>query len=507
MSSRQSFLKGALILMLASILVRTLGFVYQVVIVRLIGTEGIGIFNMIYPLYVTALLLTTAGLPTAIAKYIPEIITVSGQKSAENMLARSITTLVIISSLVSLLLLFFSPLLIRHFYTDFRVIPSFLILVILLPIVASASAIRSYFQGLQDMRPTAYNQIVEQVIRFTSGIALVYFLHDYGLVWATVGLASAIFLSEVGGLIYLRKLYHKQALTGKLVALPKIALLSKLFSFGVPLTITRVIHTLLTTLEANLIPRQLIRFGSTLSQATSFYGELTGVAFTLLMIPSTLSFSLATSLVPSISAANTQRQKGQLAKRTTDAISITLLAGVPCAIILYFWGPYMTTLLFQSHQAGVLLQTLTFGCIFLYLAQTSSGILQGIGLVKTIFMTTLISGSIRLFGIYYFGCNPVLGLYGIPLCYVTGYFVLALLNLTVIKIKTGFKLDFSLCLRLGIAGLLLYKLLDISKILVQDNCFNLVVLTILYVFLFFLLLLIMGDKYSRLILHQFRKER
>lgn len=499
---KQSFLEGAFILILASFLVKALGFLYQILIVRLIGTEGIGIFNMIYPLYITAMVITTMGLPLAISKFVAEETAHHGEVAAEKILGMSITCLLVIGTVGGFILLFISPKIILHFYTDPRIIPSFLLLIPTLLLVSISSAIRGFFQGLQDMRPTALTQLIEQVIRFFTGLILVYLLYPYGLTWAAVGLALGILLSELGGLIYLWNIYKKSSSSGKIYLRPSLSILRKLFAFGIPITITRLVSTFVAAIEASIIPKQLMAAGKTLSQATSFYGELTGVALTLLTIPSTLTFSLATTLVPAISEAQSKHQSRLMGQRTSDALGVTLLAGVPCAIILFYWGTPLSSLIFNVQDAGYILKILALGSVFLYIAQTTSGILQGIGYVKLIFTTTLLSSLIRISGILYLGGNPDIGIIGIPISYVAGFITLALLNLLIIKRKTGLTFPVGSFLRLLVAGFLLRLILIHTTYLIEDNLLLLIILTLIYVFGFFLFLLVTGDRYVRLILWQ-----
>ncbi|MCR4442728.1 MAG: polysaccharide biosynthesis protein [Peptococcaceae bacterium] len=499
---KQSFLKGAFILVLASVIVKALGFLYQIIIIRLIGTEGIGIFNMVYPLYIAALVIITAGLPLAVAKFVSEETARSNYPAAEKTLGMAAVALLLLATCGAFLLIIFSPRLIRALYTDTRVVPSFLILAPSLVLAALSSSVRSFFQGMQDMRPTAAAQLVEQVIRFALGIALVHFLFPFGLTWATLGLSLAILCSEIGGFIYLWYHFQKNSHTGRLLALPSPPALFKLFSFGLPVTVTRTVSTIMTAVEAGLIPRQLMKAGFSVSQATSFYGELTGVAFTLLMIPSTLSFSLATSILPAVSEAQSKKHSELLQQRVSDALGITLLAGVPSALILFYWGPHMTSLLFNAHQAGFLLRILALGSIFLYLAQTSSGILQGMGSVMTIFFTSLASGVLRLSGIYFFGSHPVHGLTAIAFSYVTGFVVIAFLNLLAVKQKSGFCLEPVFYMRLFLASLVVVFLLKSTTPLLGENVLVLILLTLLCGAVFFTVLILSGDKYSRIILGQ-----
>lgn len=503
--AKQSFLKGALILLLASIIVKAMGFLYQILIIRMISPEGIGIFNMIFPLYITALVLTTAGLPLAVSKFVAEEMATGKYVHAQKIFGTAITLLFIFSTVITFLFILSAPQLIKSLYADPRVLPAFLFLLPTLLLVAISSVIKGFFQGLQDMRPTALSQLIEQVIRISSGFLLIYFLHPYGLTWAAVGLSLAVFLSELGGLIYLVTLYKKN-ISPQLFHKPSLAILKRLFSFGIPITITRLVSSAVAAIESSLIPHQLRKANFTLSQTTSFYGELSGIAFTILAIPSTLTFSLATTLVPAISEAQSKKQAQLLCQRTSEAIGITIIAGVPCGLILFFWGPLITKLLFNVTQAGELLRILALGSIFLYLLQTTAGILQGLGYVKTNFLTTLVGGIIKLSGIYLGGAHPFFGPSRIALSYVASYLAVSLLNLAIIKRKTGLILQEGFLRRIFLASLLLCFSLTSCYNLVSQNLLLLILLTLLLALLFLATLFFTGDKYSQLILtHLFAK--
>ncbi|HHY06894.1 MAG TPA: polysaccharide biosynthesis protein [Clostridia bacterium] len=503
--TKQSFLKGALILLLASVLVKFLGFLYQILIIRLISPEGIGIFNLVFPLYVTALVLTTAGLPLAVSKFVAAEVAAENYQQAEKIFGTALTLLFIFATIITFFFILMAPKLINFLYTDPRVLPAFLFLLPTLLLVSIASVIKGFFQGLQDMRPTALSQLIEQTVRISSGLLLIYLLRPYGLTWTAVGLSIAIFLSELSGLIYLVTLY-KNKISRQLFHKPSLAIIKQLFSFGIPITITRIISSTVVALESSLIPRQLKKAGRTLSEATSFYGELSGVAFTILAIPSTLTFSLATTLVPAISEAQSKQQKQLLSRRTSEAIGITIIAGMPCGLILFYWGPLITKLLFNVTQAGELLKILALGSIFLYLLQTTTGILQGLGCVKTIIFTTLIGGIIKLFGIYIGGGHPFGGPSRIALSYVASYFTVSLLNLFIIKRKTSLKLQPGFFLRLILASILLSFALTYGYDFVSQNVLCLILLAPSLALLFLLILFMTGDKYSHLILtHLFQK--
>ncbi len=500
--AKDSFLKGAFILVMASGLVKIIGFIYQIIIVRIIGTEGIGVFNMVFPLYITAMVITTAGLPLAVSRSVAET---NDEKESQKILGMALTLLTLLSTGGALFLILFSPFLISKLYADPRVIPCFLVLTPSLLLVAVSSGFRGYFQGTQDMRPTAITQLVEQVVRFVTGLTLVALLVPYGLTWTAVGLASGILLSEIAGLIYIWHRYKTNISGHKLIAWPSFTVMHKLFSFGIPVTVTRLVLTLCMALEASLIPQQLMKAGFSLSQATSFYGELTGVVFTLITIPSILTFSLATTLLPAIAEAQSQKQANLLSQRTADAIGITLLAGIPSILVLFFWGPVLSQLLFNVTQAGVLLRMMSCGCIFLYLSQTMSGIIQGLGYVKIIFFTTLLGGLVRISGIYYLGAQRDTAETAIALSYVLSYVITCFINLAVAKNKTRFALNYSLYFRLFASSVILAILLFMTKPMIQRNLMVLLALSAFLVGIFYLVMFLTGDKYVRLIMESVKK--
>ena len=133
-------------------------------------------------------------------------------------------------------------------------------------------------------------------------------------------------------------------------------------------------------LEASLLPLTLQKIGFTINQAAAMYGQFSGVSMTILSVPTILTFSLAISLVPAISEAEAQGKLSSLQFRTTESLRLTFLLGLPAVVALLFMPAELSTLLFNIPEAGSTLRILGFGGIFLYLCQTSNGILQGLGL-------------------------------------------------------------------------------------------------------------------------------
>lgn len=446
--TKQSFVQGALILFIAGVFVKIIGFVFQITIIRLIGTEAVGIYNMVFPVYMTIIVISTAGLPLAISKMVANQIGLGNVKGALKIFKIALSLLIVLSLTFTFVLLFISPFLLKSLYNDPRVIWCFYAMIPGIIIVPICSAFRGLFQGLQEMLAPALTQCIEQVIRITSALFLIKILEPYGIKMIAVGLSLSMILGELVGLIIIYILYKfkKRKLrkislnkeTGKNISTKEI--IKELFTFGFPTTLTRVTNSLVFTFEATLIPIALQKCGFNINQAASIYGQFSGVSMSLLTIPTVLTFSLATSLVPSISEAEAQGKISALQFRSSEALRLTYLFGLPMMMILLLKASSLSNILYNLPEAGITVRYLAFGALFLYLAQTSNGILQGLGLVKTVFINTIAGAIIKVAGIVFLVKIPDLNINGAALSFSLSFFVVCILNLTAIYNKTGFQL-------------------------------------------------------------------
>ncbi|MGZ4112450.1 MAG: oligosaccharide flippase family protein, partial [Tumebacillaceae bacterium] len=118
--SKQSFLKGAAILVAASLITRVLGFVYKIFLSRMIGAEGIGLFSTVFPILSLVLTLTTAGLPTAIAKLVAEALVEEDVRRVKRIVTVSMKAVLTLAIFFTILLVVLSPWLTNHVLTDRR---------------------------------------------------------------------------------------------------------------------------------------------------------------------------------------------------------------------------------------------------------------------------------------------------------------------------------------------------------------------------------------------------
>lgn len=413
---------------------RFLGFIYRVLTIRFLGAESVGLYETVFPTYLLFLVIATSGVPVALANLVAAARAQGNFSQIKRLFCLSFGFLLGSGIFFNFLLFEAAPLLATHFFPDPRAYGCFLMLTPALTLVALSSAFRGYFQGFQQMAPSALGQVFEQVARVCCGLFLAHKFLPWGVSFAAVGLAAGTVLGEAVGLVYLVCNYFYQRLSlpqGKEESpSPSFFFLSRaLAKFSFPVTLNRAAATFVLSLEAVLIPSCLQKAGYSPSEATRLYGEFTGAALPLLHLPTIFSLSLATALVPAISEALAWKNLRLLLHRSRTALYFTFLTGLPCAVIFYLFGVPLTVLLFGTSGAGEALQTLAWGAVFLYLQQATSGILQGLGKVNLNLWNSLWGAAVTLGGIYILVALPRYGIQGAALAFSGGAITGALLNL------------------------------------------------------------------------------
>lgn len=445
MSSRHSFVEGALILTAAGLSVRFMGAGLRVFLAAIMGDEGIGLYQMAYPVYTALLAISTAGIPIAVSKLVAEYIACRDYRGAYRVFQTALLVLIILGAFFSLLLYYGAGYFVQGILKDQRAYYPLVSISPAIFLVTVMSAFRGFFQGQQEMKPTALSQVIEQVGRVVLAITLVYLLIPKGVEFAaagaTFGAVSGAFFSLLL-LLYIffrsRKSFlekmRNQAMTYNFSWLE---VLHRIVVFSIPITLGSLVIPLINLVDLSVVPYRLHVAGFATEQATALYGQLTGMANSLIQFPIILTISLAMSLVPAISEAQALNSPSLIRKRTGLAFRITLFFSIPAAFGLFVLAEPTTAVLFDNVQAAYPLSILAFGIIFLSLYTATSGILQGLGRTLEPVKNMLVGASVKFILSWFLTAVPELNIGGAALSTVIGFSLASLLNIRKVSGLTG----------------------------------------------------------------------
>jgi len=437
---QKSFIKGAAILSIAGLIAKVMGFVYRVVLTRLIGAEGMGLYQMAYPLYTILLVISRSGIPVSLAKLISGRLAVDERRAAFKIFKVGRQMAVVIGLVFSIIMILLAKPLIGLLKWDPRVYYAIIALAPAIFFVSLMATYRGLFQGLQDMKPTAISQVIEQLARMITMIALVYLLVPYGKDFAAAGATFGAVTGSIAGLFTLLYIYYrrrneiwKYVSEGSLKSSSNREIVKQIAAFGIPITIGALVQPLMNLVDTILVPQRLQVAGYAVEKTTALFGELSAVAMTLVNFPTIITVSLAASLVPSISEAFALG-KGKLIKhRTETGLRLAILISLPSSTGLYLLARPLTDIIFNVPTAASSLRIVAWGVLFIALQQTSSAILQGIGKTgipaRNLLIGAVVNGIIN----YTLTAMPQYGIRGAAFGTTTGFAVAAFLNLIYLK--------------------------------------------------------------------------
>ncbi len=451
--SKENFVKGAAILGVAGLVVKILGAIYKIPLTDLIGTEGMGYFQPAYNIYNLLLAISLAGFPTAIARLISEKRALGNYRGAHQVYSVSLLIMFIIGMISSIIILLFAKPIMgfmgstSSYYSLVALVPALLIVPIL-------SSYRGFFQGAQEMVPIALSQVFEQVFRISVGFFLAYTLVNSGLDKAAAG---ATFGASVGSVIALLValgffMKRKKVTEDEINSAPCNELdtnkniINKLLRIAIPITIGASIAPLMGIADNYFVFNRMAIFGYTEAEIAKMYGELSSMAHTLINFPQVFSTAIAMSLVPVLTEAYSMKDKVKLNKTSDMGVKISLIIALPCGVGIFMLAVPILALLFPSvgaeahASAGVLLQILAIGVIFLIMVQAFTSMLQSVNKqmipVKNLFFGLIIKIVLS----YILIAIPSINVKGAAISTVAAYLVVALLNFIDIKKYTTIRM-------------------------------------------------------------------
>lgn len=407
---QNKLIKGTIILTIAGIITRIIGFFYRIFLAGLLGSELLGIYQLVFPVYGICFTIYGAGIQTAIS----QIIGTTTSKKNQGYVS---PVKILVSGMI--LALSLSLLLLVHVYSNPGWIaekillekscaPYLKIMALLFPFCSISACISGYYYGIQNASVPASSQIIEQLSR----VLFVYLMctfagsgKEFNAIVAVCGLVTG----EICGCIFsIARLFislHQAKNINTSASRTRIKkynsgkhpVFKTLLSLSVILTTTKLIVSLLHSAEAVFIPAALQKYGCSPADALSIYGILSGMAMPFILFPSAISNSFAVMLLPSIAQAQAEKNSAKIRKSVTFATKYNLLIGWLCICIFIVFGDEMGTLFFHNTDAGSYIVILSWLCPFLYVSTAFTSIINGMGHTQLTFIITVLSLILKIY--------------------------------------------------------------------------------------------------------------
>ena len=476
-TNNSKFLKGTMILTISSIIVKVIGSLNWIILSRVLGGEGIGLYQMGFPIYLMAITVSSAGVPVAISIITSEKLANKDYRGAKRVFNVSLRLLLISGLIFSSALFFGADFLInQHIIRDSRAYYSIIALAPAVFFVTFLASFRGYLQGWQIMTPTATSEVVEQLVRVITMLVFADLFMPYGLAYAAGGASMGAGAGAFCALLVLMWFYRrlKRRLHAEIEAqddsIPTESaghIIKRLLKLALPVSLTSLMLPIGANLDLLIVPQRLEAAGFDVRHATELFGYLTGMAVPLVNLATIFTAAMTISLVPSISESRALERFDAIRDKIRLAFRVAMIITFPCFMGLFFLAEKVAALIYNAPGAAGAIQTMSVGILFLGMHQISTGILQSLGKTAIPVINMILACIVKVVMSWWLTAIPFLGIKGASMATVADFAVAAIINMGFIYKYTGFTFSLGSLLKpllaSGVMGAVIYAVLSLTE--------------------------------------------
>ena len=404
MDNKYVLLKGTLLLTGAGFITKIIGFIYRIFLSQTIGAEGMGIYQLIFPIHTLCFALSVGGIQTAISRFTAARASLKNEQGARDIFVLSGALSTAVALIVSLILYENASWFAVHILLEERCTSLLKLMAFSIPMGTLHSCVNGYYYAKKKMSIPAASQLLEQCARVGVSYGLFLILTEQGLpitpMLAVAGLVGGELVSMIFSLLVILWDYRKAGYRLRNLRSPGTDM-KEILAFSFPLTCSRLLVNILHSIESVLIPGHLRLYGLDNGSALSIYGVLTGMALPLILFPSAITNAVSTVLLPSVAEQQAVGNHQAIRRAIFLSAKYCLILGFLSTAFFFFAGDFLGLVLFKNEFAATFIKTLAFICPCLYLSGTLSGILNGLGAANQSFILNTLGLGVRIAFVFF----------------------------------------------------------------------------------------------------------
>ncbi len=440
------FAKGAMVLLISALICKVIGALYRIPLSNILGAEGIGLYQLIFPVYSLFLIFASGGIPVALSKLVASCRAKGEEKRSKRFLFQSMILLFFVSIIFAVVFVFLSKQ-IATFQGNADARLGYIAVGIAIVFASVLTAFRGYFQGYQNMTPTAVSQIIEQLLKLVLGLTFAFLLMQKGTAYGVFGAILGVAVSEIVAFLYLFLAYIIKHKKTDILSIETSTTFYDdfkiLFKMSFPITLSSSIFPLILAIDSFLIVNLLIGNGLTNLESTQIFGVYSGMVNSLVNFPTVVSMALAISLIPEISYS---QERGETADLSA-VFKIVFFISIPCVFIYFAFSKEIISVLYPNatnlellELGASLLRVMAINILYISLLQLSTSILQAKNRSLTSLLNLTIAGVTKVLLTVIFVSTP-LGIYGAGVASILCYAIACGLNIISLRGEIDFGLN------------------------------------------------------------------
>ncbi|MBR2406143.1 MAG: polysaccharide biosynthesis protein [Clostridia bacterium] len=395
------FVKNAAILTVTSLILRTVGMFFRVYMSGKIGAEGMGLYQLVFSIYVLGATFATSGISTAVTRLTADELVRGTAQSVRRILRRSVLLSLIIGLASTLLIYTGAELISAYWIKDMRAVPALKMLSFSLPSMGVSSCLRGYFVARRQVTVNSRAQLLEQAIRIAVVVLLINRFAAQGLAMACLAVMIGDTVAEWMACLclYAGYLRDRRRVSEELCErnVPGMsAVIKRVLAIAVPITTGRYVNTILRTIENILVPNRIAAYCGSQERGLSAFGALKGMALPLIFFPASFLSAMSTLLIPEISSANALHQQRTIHNAVGKALRITLFSSILIGTVFLVFSNELGLLFYGNREVGIYLRVLAPLTPIMYTESIVDGILKGLNQQNSSLVYSVTDSSLRI---------------------------------------------------------------------------------------------------------------
>lgn len=419
---QNSFFGGAAVLALAIGVVKVIGLLFKIPIVRILGEAGYADFSNAYYIYSILLTVSSGGLSVALSKMVAASHAV-GEDGQVRRVFRVSTAVFFTLGFISFLLMFFGNSFLAERMHDSQAAAAIRYLAPAVLCFSLLSAFRGYAQGHSYMVPSAVSQVIEALGKLLIGLPLAYWAVQAGKEDGTCAAYAilGVTVGEILALVYMGLEYARNRPRGRSLVPANTSvgnIFKELMVIAIPITLTSSAVSVINLIDASVVQGRLQNaLGMAEEQSRTLFGAYSGVQ-NIYNVPSAFIIAMTASIIPHVSAAMAQRREKEAGRVVKAAFHVTALLVFPMGVGMSVLAEPIARMIFKPSNpalSGRLLMILGIASIFVCMVQVSNAVLQAYGYQRLPIGVMVAAGSAMLLIDYNLVAIPAINIFGSPI--------------------------------------------------------------------------------------------
>lgn len=381
------FIRGAAVMALSSLFMRTVAVFFNAAVSKRIGAEGMGLFSLVMSVWSFAVTLATSGVNLAVTRGVSEKLATGDEKGARRVLFHCLLYAAFFGTLTTVVLLLFARPLGVSFLGDVRTVPSLRLLAVSMLPLALSNVLSGYFIAARKVSRNAIAGLFEQFLRICAVTLLLLQLLPRGVTYACIALVGGGVVSEVGSfLFYLaawlcsRGRADRETDSRENASSPADRrIFSQICAVAMPIAFSAYVRSGLLTAEHALIPPSIVKSGRTRAQALADYGLLQGMALPLVLYPTALLYAVSGMLIPEFAERAARGEAEGVRRLCGKVLLYTSLFSFGCGVLLFTFSRELGLLIYRSWEVGDYILALSPVLPVMFADHVTDCMLKGLG--------------------------------------------------------------------------------------------------------------------------------